>query len=174
MKKTTKEKVLELLIENKGKSVSGQEIAQIVCVSRTSVWKAINALRLEGYNITGSTNVGYMIEEENNDLRADEIVRRLSSLSNEFYKVETVATIDSTNRAVIDRASSMEAEGLCIISKEQTKGRGRRGRSFYSPDSTGVYISVLLRPDLVIEDAVLITTAAAVAAAKANETENKT
>lgn len=86
-----------------------------------------------------------------------------------FYRVEVRDEIDSTNTAVFDAGNKGEAEGFCMIAKRQTAGRGRRGRNFFSPENTGLYLSVLLRPSLDAEKALLITTAAAVAGAKACE-----
>lgn len=78
-------------------------------------------------------------------------------------------TIDSTNTAVKKLADTGAAEGLIIISAEQTKGKGRRGRSFYSPQSTGLYMSLLLRPTISPEKSLYITSAAAVAVAETLE-----
>lgn len=105
------------------------------------------------------------MEELNKDL----IYKQLSSASKKFYRVECEAIVDSTNRVVHDRGESQEEEGLCVVAEEQTKGRGRHGRRFYSPCGSGLYFSVLLRPELPMEQAVLLTTAAAVAGALACE-----
>lgn len=164
---TTKDKVLELLNANAGKFYSGQELADELGISRTAIWKAVTTLREEGYNIEGSTKLGYAMSADTDIMSSAAIMSSLNDKAKKFYSVEAVKTIDSTNTVVKARGLEGGKEGLCIAAMEQTAGRGRRGRSFYSPDSTGLYMSVLLRPDLSLSDAVLITTAAAVAAAKA-------
>jgi len=173
MKKiTTKDKVLNILNENKGRFYSGQELADKLSVSRTAVWKAINSLRAEGYMIDGSTNLGYALSVDTDVLSEELILELLSDKAKAFFDVECVEIIDSTNIEARKRGLEGEKEGLCIIAKEQTAGRGRKGRSFYSPGGSGLYLSILLRPHLKIEDAVLITTASAVAGAKACERVN--
>ncbi|MBO7333581.1 MAG: biotin--[acetyl-CoA-carboxylase] ligase [Lachnospiraceae bacterium] len=171
-KSGTKEKILALLNERKGTSYSGQELADTLNISRTSVWKAINALRDEGVKIGGSTNSGYTLAPESDVLNSYVVEDLLNEDSRSFYRINCVKTIDSTNLKCKSEAESGAYEGVTYIAEEQTKGRGRRGRSFFSPDSTGLYLSILLRPELEISDAVLITTAAAVAAATASEKVN--
>lgn len=86
-----------------------------------------------------------------------------------FFNVNVVNEISSTNDALKTRAQQGAGEGEVLVALSQSGGRGRLGRKFFSPDSTGLYMSVILRPDLKPEDAVLITTAAAAATAKAVE-----
>lgn len=106
------------------------------------------------------------------ELSAEYIMQQLDAKAKKFYRVECVKVVDSTNIAVRDRGMQGEAEGLCIVAEEQTEGRGRRGRSFSSPKASGIYFSILLRPEMSFEDSVWITTAAAVAAAEACERVN--
>ena len=161
-----KDQILSTLNENKGTYYSGQDLADKLSVSRTAVWKAIERLREEGFSIVGSTNLGYALDEKTDILDKASIESMLSKEALSFYRLECVKEIGSTNDAVKERGL-LEAEGLCIVAESQTKGKGRRGRSFFSPDSTGLYLSVLLKPTLSFSDAILITTAASVAAIKA-------
>lgn len=78
-------------------------------------------------------------------------------------------TIDSTNKHALQLAKDGAGEGTCIISREQTAGRGRLGRSWVSPPDSGIYMSIVLRPTLAMEDMPLITLATGVACAKAIE-----
>lgn len=165
----TKEKLLALLETNKGAFFSGEEIAEQLCVSRTAVWKAANALRKAGYAIHAVQNRGYSLDIRT-DLLSEAGIRRL--LSPEFPELqpEVLACTASTNAELRERANAGAAEGLVILANEQTKGRGRLGRDFYSPPDTGIYMSLLLRPDsLLPTQAVKITTMAAVAACRAIE-----
>lgn len=172
-KVSVKDKVLEMLDGHKGTYYSGQDLAEQLQVSRTAIWKAITNLRNEGYEIEGSTKLGYCMAENTDVLHKEKIQKSLSKEAQRFYRVETVKTIDSTNLAVRERGICGEAEGLCIVAEEQTAGKGRRGKSFASPKTTGVYLSILLRPQLSFEKSVLITTAAAAAAARACEQVNE-
>ncbi len=93
----------------------------------------------------------------------------LSESLRDVIKPEFYPTTESTNTISKNRASQGENEGFFVVASEQTAGRGRLGRSFYSPDDTGLYMSLLLKPDIKPEDAVLITTAAAVSVCEALE-----
>lgn len=169
---SVKEQVLTILNENRGNSYSGQDLADEIGVSRTAVWKAINLLREEGYSISGSTKLGYVLDEDTDVLDKKCITDMLSKEAKDFYNIECVKIISSTNDEVGKRGMASAKEGLCIVAEEQTAGKGRKGRSFFSPGATGLYLSILLRPNMSFEDAVLITTAASVAAAKACEKTN--
>ena len=173
-KSSVKERVLHILHEHRGTYYSGQELAEELQVSRTAVWKAINQLREAGYNISGSTKLGYTMDAATDILSDDAIMNGLSEDAKSFYRLQCLKSIDSTNNAVREQGVQGAAEGLCMVAEEQTAGRGRKGRSFYSPDATGLYLSILLRPNLSIQGATLITTAAAVAGAKACEAANST
>ena len=169
---SVKEKVLYILHEHRGTYYSGQELAEKFDVSRTAVWKAINQLREDGYCISGSTKLGYTMDASTDILSNDAILNGLTQEAKAFYQLQCLTTIDSTNNAAREQGVQGVTEGLCIVAEEQTAGRGRKGRSFYSPDATGLYLSILLRPNLSVQDATLITTAAAVAGAKACEVAN--
>ncbi len=163
-----KEKVLEVLEDKKGESISGSELAAELGVSRNAVWKAVKSLQEEGYAITAATNRGYVLAPENDILSVQSISKyllpELKSLQLEVYK-----TIDSTNTRIKEYAASGKPEGIVIVAEEQTAGRGRMGRRFYSPQMSGVYISFLFRPKFTAEESLFLTTAAAVAAAEAIE-----
>lgn len=166
---TVKDRVLNTLCRNPGAYFSGQEIAETLNVTRAAVWKAIGRLREEGYEIDGTTNRGYALMQ-NADALSEETVRAfLNPEAAAFFRVECVALTGSTNNDLKARGQEGEAEGLVIAAEEQTAGKGRQGRSFFSPKNTGLYFSVLLRPELPAKDAVLITVAAAAVSAKACE-----
>lgn len=85
-------------------------------------------------------------------------------------KVEFIDEIDSTNSELLKRAlNNPEMEDEALVAYKQTMGKGRRGRSFFSPENTGIYISILLHPDCYVNEATLVTTTMAVAAARALE-----
>lgn len=163
---TVKEHILKLLENNRGKYYSGQDIAEEINVSRAAVWKAVKQLQADGYRIDAVSNKGYCMSDDNDIISADSIKKYLTVPIN---NIEVYKTVTSTNDLAKQYALDLKPEGTVIVAREQTAGRGRKGRSFYSPMSTGVYISVLLRPELTAEKALYITTAAAVAVAKAIE-----
>lgn len=165
----TKEKLLTLLENHRGEYFSGEEIASELSVSRTAVWKAVNALRAAGYEIDAAQNRGYCLDEHTDILSVQGIRLLLGSDDSEF-DLELIPCTGSTNALLRERAAAGAAEGSVILANQQTQGRGRLGREFYSPPDTGVYLSLLLRPrGLEPAQAVKLTTMAAVAACRAIE-----
>lgn len=163
-----KDRVLAVLEENKGKRVSGSEIARSVGMTRSAVWKAVKMLREEGYSICAVTNKGYCLSEENDFLSEQSIVPNLHTKAL-GKKIDVFKTIDSTNNFAKSLAQLGAEHGTTVISEVQTQGKGRMGRSFYSPLGMGIYMSVILRPKLSVEHSLLITSCAAVAVAEAIE-----
>lgn len=163
-----KDRVLAVLEENKGKSVSGSEIARSVGMTRSAVWKAVKVLREEGYSICAVTNKGYCLSEENDFLSEQSIIPGLVT-KQLGRKIDVFKTIDSTNDFAKSLAQLGAEHGTTVISEVQTQGKGRMGRSYYSPLGMGVYMSVILRPKLSVEHSLLITSCAAVAVAEAIE-----
>lgn len=159
------EEILELL-ENAGGPVSGEEIAGKLGVSRNTVWKAVNRLKEQGYEIQAATNRGYCLISHRNAL-TPQSVRHLLEGSARRCAIDVRDSVTSTNTVVKGLAEQGGAEGMVLIAHQQTQGKGRLGRSFYSPKGTGLYLSVLLRPRFPAEEALSITTAAAVAVAQA-------
>ena len=160
---STKDTVLALFEKNKGFYVSGEKIASDLNISRTAVWKAVKKLQSEGYEIKAVTNRGYCLDKESDVLTAHGI---RSFLGDEYpcLKPEVFVTVDSTNNVCRAKAEEGKEEGYVAVAGAQTSGRGRRGRSFYSPAGSGIYMSILLRPEDFSEKQVLqLTTMAAVA-----------
>lgn len=151
--------------------ISGEELARKFGKSRAAVWKAIKSLSAEGYDIDAVTNKGYKLTESNNLISAESIKAKLKKDIDVIY----YPTIDSTNTQC-KRLLTEGKEGVFLVTAdEQTAGRGRQGKSFYSPAMTGIYFSLVIRPDTTLQNAVTATTAAAVAVCKAVEklTEKK-
>ncbi len=159
---SVKNEVLYILEQNRGESISGQELAEKLSVSRTAVWKSIKLLNEEGYIINGVSNKGYALSPDS-DVLSSEGIR--AYIKDEFkgISISTYKTINSTNAEAKLQAMQNASHGTVIVSEEQTSGRGRMGRTFYSPSQSGIYMSIILKPDLNITDSVLITTAAATA-----------
>ncbi len=165
---TIKQKARELLEQNLGVYVSGEEIASALGCSRGAVWKAVKQLQNEGYPIKAVTNKGYCLDEKTDKLSKNTIEKLLGE-NEAGLDIRVFDKIDSTNNYLKDLASKGEQEGVIAISEQQTGGKGRLGRKFFSPAGSGLYISFLLRPKLSAAEASRITTMAAVAVALAIE-----
>ena len=146
--------------------LSGQELAQRLGVSRNGVWRAVNKLKSMGYEIEAGTNRGYRLVSGSGVLSPENIRRQLGELGSSIA-LEVRDSVDSTNTLVKHLAEQGGREGMVVIAQHQTAGKGRLGRSFYSPKGTGLYLSILLRPKFSAQEALSITTAAAVAVAEA-------
>ena len=162
---TVKSRLLELLEQHKGETLSGEDIGRELSCTRAAVWKAVNSLRQEGYPIEAGPNKGYMLARESNLISAEGI--RLF-LEDPQVEIKIFDAISSTNLEARQLAvSGMAGHGSFVVAMEQTAGRGRRGREFYSPKGSGIYLSVILEPKGTLEGSLLITTAAATAVYKA-------
>ena len=164
---TVKEKLLPMLFESKNRFISGEEAAEKLGVSRTAVWKAIASLKDDGYKITAVTNKGYRLEDDCDVLSKTEIEKFAGPLADRL-NITVKQTVTSTNAVLKEKADGL-SEGTVLIASEQTSGRGRFARKFYSPSGSGIYMSIFLRPSLSAADSVLITTAAAAAVSLAAE-----
>ena len=166
---TVKSRLLELLEQHKGETLSGEDIGRELSCTRAAVWKAVNSLRQEGYPIEAGPNKGYMLARESNLISAEGI--RLF-LEDPQVEIKIFDAISSTNLEARQLAvSGMAGHGSFVVAMEQTAGRGRRGREFYSPKGSGIYLSVILEPKGTLQGSLLITTAAATAKYKAVKEE---
>lgn len=162
------DQVLELLEKNRDGYISGAGIAKQLGVSRTAVWKAVNYLKSNGYIIDAVTNKGYRISNDNDILSAAGIKKHLKGPAKDIH-IHTFDKVTSTNSVLREMADNGAPHGTAIAAASQTTGRGRLGRCFFSPPDTGIYVSLLLRPNTDINKAILITTAAAVSVCDAIE-----
>jgi len=152
------EKVLAILEENYQQYVSGEDMAGRLFVTRANIWKAIKKLRGRGYSIQSSPQKGYCLTEKENYISSYLVSKFLSEKTVE--EITVLSTVDSTNNF----AKALAVEGKVnhlVISEEQTSGKGRRERSFFSPSKSGLYMSVILHPTMIVEDVQLLTICAA-------------
>ena len=164
-----KEEILIQLERNRGADLSGEELAREAGVSRAAVWKAVQALRGEGYQILSGTNKGYRLSDTDDRLSPDAVRAYLPSAEPRDLEIVVLETVDSTNNEAKRRAVSGVTRPILILAEQQTAGRGRLGRNFYSPAGTGLYLSLLYRSEGSLADAVPVTSAAAVAVTEAIE-----
>ena len=163
---TTKERLFALLDAQRGSFVSGEELATALNLSRAAVSKAMKALRQEGYAIEAVTNRGYRLSGQCDILSVQGVKKYLKS----DFQITVHPSVTSTNTVLRSLAEQGAPEGTVVIAGEQTAGRGRMGRAFYSPAGSGIYLSLLLRPvNADPRQTVTLTAAAAAALCQAME-----
>ena len=150
-----KTEILKLLRKADG-YVSGQQICEQLDVSRTAVWKVIRQLKEEGYQIEAVRNRGYRIVEVPDVLTGEELKSLMQTQwvgRNIVYYPET----DSTNLRIRELGDAGAPHGTLAVADMQTSGRGRRGRTWESPPGSSIYMSILLRPDIIPGAAPMLT-----------------
>ncbi|HPJ03249.1 MAG TPA: biotin--[acetyl-CoA-carboxylase] ligase [Candidatus Limiplasma sp.] len=162
---TLKDEILKTLMVNRSTPISGQAMARQFSVSRTAVWKAIGELKAEGYTIHSTTNRGYQLSADDDHLSQSAIADPIPA----EIPVYVYDTVDSTLSEAKRRYADGEKRFL-IVSDAQTAGRGRRGRQFFSPQGTGLYLTLALPLLCAVEAAPSITAYAAVCVCRAIET----
>ena len=160
---TLKQQILQVLENNRGAALSGQQLADTLSVTRSSIWKNIKTLQDEGYSIIATTNKGYMLEESN-DIISEQSLRAYLDKKYADVQILTFDSSPSTNAEAMTRLmNGTLSHGALIVADEQTNGRGRMGKSFFSPKK-GIYMSVCLSKSIErMQDVMVITPAAAVA-----------
>lgn len=165
-----KTKILELMRDNQD-YISGQELCERFGVSRTAVWKAVNQLKEEGYDIEAVRNKGYRLKSAPEVLSESELGSRIRTRwagRNLSYLKET----DSTNN---DAKRCMEeggAHGTLIVAERQTAGRGRRGKLWESPEGTAIYMTIGMKPEFAPDKASMLTLVMALSVAEAIEEQS--
>ncbi|WP_295737386.1 biotin--[acetyl-CoA-carboxylase] ligase [uncultured Oscillibacter sp.] len=163
---SSREAVLSLL-RNEGAFLSGEEISRRLGLSRTAVWKAVDVLRREGYEIEARTGLGYRLTAVPDALTEAEIRSFLGETAVVGRELRCFAELDSTNNYL--KTQTAAPDGTAAVADSQTAGRGRMDRSFQSPKGRGIYLSVLLRPPLPPERLLPVTALAGVAVCAAVE-----
>lgn len=163
---SVKSSIILALEANRGKEINGQAMAEQLGVTRAAVWKAITALKNEGYPITATRNKGYMLEETS-DMISSQGIRQYMDEDISGWEIIVLPKVDSTNTYAKSMLKELNGKPALITALEQTAGKGRKGHSFYSPKGTGIYMSIVISPD--ISPPTIITAAAAVAVCRACE-----
>lgn len=161
-----KQEIIKVLEQRRGQAVSGQALADSLGVTRAAVWKSIQVLKKEGWEIEAATKKGYCLCASSDVLSAEGFC---AALGDENCNVVVLPVVDSTNTVAKKMVADGIPDGTVVIAEEQTSGRGRMGRSFYSPAHTGLYMSIIFRPCLPMEELLKITVAAAVAVCRSLE-----
>ena len=164
----TREKVINILIDNSDKYISGEYMSDILGLSRASIWKHIKALKGEGFDIESKAGHGYRLHrKEKRGLSSYEIKHKLktSYMGQEVYYFDS---IDSTN-IYANTIANQASEGAVVVSKEQTQGKGRSGKVWVSDNDQGIYFSTILKPSIPISRASFLTQVAGAALATSLE-----
>jgi len=159
-------RVLAALRDAGSEARSGQALSDELGVSRAQIWKHVEGLRRRGYEIAGEPGGGYRLAGTPDRLYSEEILATLDThwLARDYHYFET---IDSTNREAFELARKGAPHGSTVVAEQQTAGRGRLGRAFFSPAHLNLYASIVLRPELDTAAAPTLIPTAGVAVAEA-------
>ncbi|HSQ88492.1 biotin--[acetyl-CoA-carboxylase] ligase [Romboutsia sp.] len=151
-----RDKIIEIILNNQDEFTSGEELSKRLGISRAGIWKHIKALKEQGYNIESVNKKGYKLIEKPGDLLTYKNI--CHELNTKFIgnKIIHFDTIDSTNDYAKEIASATN-EGTVVISEEQTKGKGRLSRHWHSKSNEGIWMSIVLKPNIMPYKAPFIT-----------------
>ncbi|MDE3839377.1 biotin--[acetyl-CoA-carboxylase] ligase [Bacillus methanolicus] len=168
MQSELRKKLLDAFTRADGEFLSGQYLADLIGCSRTAVWKHIEDLRKEGFILEAVRRKGYRIIKTPENITPDEIRLGLKTdfLGQQIHYEESV---DSTQKIAHRLAYDGAPEGTVVLAEEQLSGRGRMDRKWYSPKYTGIWMSVILRPNILPTKAPQLTLLTAVAVVQAIE-----
>jgi len=162
----TQSPLLQMLLENPQQYVSGEMISQQLGISRTAVWKQIKKLEVLGYEIEAVTKLGYRllyypVAIDHQKLQQKFQGHRLGATIHHYD------VVDSTQIIAKQLAEDGASEGTVVLAEQQVKGKGRLGRHWHSPYGKGIWMSVVLRPQIPIQLAPQLTLLTAVALCRA-------
>lgn len=162
-------RILELLRRQEG-FLSGEDIGRELSITRAAVWKGIKKLREEGYEIEAVTNRGYRLTNPETMYNKRELEQGLKTktMGQSIYFYEET---DTTNNRARELALEGAPEGTLVVAEKQTAGRGRRGKVWESPLGTGIWMSLVLRPQIMPAEASALTLLCGLATAEAIEAE---
>lgn len=135
------------IILDKDDFISGEELSKHLGISRAAVWKHIKSLKEEGYDIESVNRKGYRLKKAPNDLLTYNCIKHELNTKTMGNEIIHFKTIESTNDYA-KKIAPVSSEGTIIISEEQTKGRGRLGRLWHSKQGEGIWMSIILKPDI--------------------------
>ncbi|HDR15201.1 MAG TPA: biotin--[acetyl-CoA-carboxylase] ligase [Desulfobacteraceae bacterium] len=160
-----KNHLIEKLKKSGDSWISGQELSTALGVSRSAIWKHIEALRREGCRIEASPRKGYRLKGTPDLLSEDEIRRTLTTTSIGKHQIVYLPETTSTNSVAKGIAAEGAPEGALVVAGSQKEGRGRKGRTWFSPPGLGLYASLVLRPHLPPSEAFTFSLLSALAVA---------
>ena len=162
----SQQRVCAALQAAEGAYLSGEELSRSIGITRAAVWKAVEALRRQGYDIEARTGRGYRLRQSPDLLRRETVEAYLSAPRADW---EVLESVDSTNSACRRLALEGAEDGTVVMADCQTAGRGRRNRSFQSPAGRGLFLSILWRPGCTPDKLLPLSALSAVAVYRAVE-----
>ncbi|GGD68968.1 biotin--[acetyl-CoA-carboxylase] ligase [Paenibacillus nasutitermitis] len=160
-------RIIALLeLQEEGRYLSGEVLSRELNISRTAVWKHIKKLEGMGYRIEASRRMGYRLLGKPSRLTMPDLMEKLKE-SSFVPSIKLLDAVDSTQNIAQRMAEEGAPEGTLVIAEQQTKGRGRMGRHWVSPPGKGVWMSMVLRPEIPLQFAPQLTLLAAVALSRA-------
>ncbi|WP_042457784.1 bifunctional biotin--[acetyl-CoA-carboxylase] synthetase/biotin operon repressor [Neobacillus dielmonensis] len=168
MQSEIRKKLLDAFTQAGEQFLSGQHLAEVIGCSRTAVWKHIEELRKEGFELEAVRKKGYRILKTPEKITADEI--RLG-LTTQFIgkNIHYQESVESTQLIAHKLTAENVSEGTVVIAEEQLSGKGRLNRKWHSPKYTGIWMSLILRPNIALNKAPQLTLLTAVAIVQAIE-----
>jgi BirA family biotin operon repressor/biotin-[acetyl-CoA-carboxylase] ligase len=161
-------KLLEVFSKADGEFISGQKISDYIGCSRTAVWKHMEELRKEGYELEAVRRLGYRITKKPDKISSNEIQLGLkTTMMGRHIHFEEI--VSSTQKIARNLANEDVVEGTIVVADQQTNGKGRMARVWYSPKGTGIWMSIIIRPNLPINQTPQLTLLTAVAIVQAIE-----
>jgi BirA family biotin operon repressor/biotin-[acetyl-CoA-carboxylase] ligase len=163
-----KDELLKRLFEAQGIPISGQEFANEFGLSRTAIWKYIKEFEEEGYEISSIKKKGYVLTASPDRVNAANIQKYLQTKTY-GRTIEYYESCESTQNIAHDAAQVGAFDGTLVVSEEQTAGKGRLSRPWNSTAKKGIWMSLIVRPALMPQQAPQMTLVAAVAVVRAIE-----
>jgi BirA family biotin operon repressor/biotin-[acetyl-CoA-carboxylase] ligase len=161
LEKSIRNELISVLIHSQDEFISGEEISRRVGCSRAAIWKHIEELRHEGYEIEARPRSGYRLIYRPDRIAPEEI---LPYLNTRVFgrEIRYEHTTPSTQTIAHQWAREGAPEGALVLAEEQRQGRGRMGRVWHSPPRTGIWMSLILRPPIPLPEASHLTLLASV------------
>ncbi|GEL07422.1 biotin--[acetyl-CoA-carboxylase] ligase [Salisediminibacterium halotolerans] len=158
--------ILQLLRENQNEFLSGEWLSSQLGCSRTAVWKHIQTLLDRGYEIEAVRNKGYRLKVFSDAFTEDAVIGQIRAVWPDAA-VEFYSSASSTQTLAHRLLETMTAERGIVIADEQTNGKGRLGRSFSSQKGEGIWVSIVMRPNIPVHQMPQLTLVTATAVCKA-------
>ena len=160
-------KVLTFLQTHNTEYLSGQDLSDVLRISRVAVWKHIKKIQELGYTVESKQKLGYKLTSNSDQLFPWEITSGLKTkmIGQQAYYFDS---IDSTQNQALKMADEPANNGTVIIAAKQTGGKGRSGRKWISPKG-GIWLSIILQPKFDISITTLFPIASALALSNALE-----
>ncbi|NBI30504.1 biotin--[acetyl-CoA-carboxylase] ligase [Chengkuizengella marina] len=145
------EQIIQIFLDHPNQYISGEKLSEELNCSRTAIWKHIQTLKKKGYMFESTPRLGYrMLKTPPEPLDVSRIISALNTRCMGL-KIKYLQEVDSTQTMAAEMVKKGEEEGTVIIAEQQTDGRGRLGRKWFSPPGTGIWMSMILKPQIPLQ-----------------------